>query len=280
MGCASSLPPVCFKNKGGWCPRPSDDAQSACFICADQSYTIRHTVLSTHLSGVTDLVRLIESYIPLDCPHFPLWYIFAKRTEFYQAKPQTMFGHVVWNYYALQHPGVALYVIFKGTYCEAVWVDEIFLKLQILEKHFQSGRHPNCLKGFRTIMKNEPLPSFRLISIADHFHFWIKKFTYQINHFSRMYLELEGIYPLIWSLFVFILRSKNVPFSTKNQIIRFLVKDSYFCTSIQENWTNLAGEFLNALSASSSLRYNILMEMLSCCHPTYQEPVMALFENE
>ena len=271
MGCASSLPPVCFKNKGGWCP---------CFICADHSYTIRHRVLSDHLNSVTDLVRLIESYIPLDCPHFPLWYIFAKRTEFYQAKPQTMFGHVVWHYYALQHTGVALYVIFKGTYCEAVWVDEIRLKLQILEKHFQSGRHPNCLKGFRTIVKNEPLPSFRLISIADHFDFWIKKFTYQVNHFSRLYLDLEGIYPLIWSLFVFILRSKNVPFSTKKQIIRFLVNDSYFCTSIQENWTNLAGEFLNALSASSSLRYNILMEMLSCCHPTYQEPVMAIFENE
>ena len=90
------------------------------FICADQSYTLRHTVLTTHLSGVTDLVRLIESYIPMDCPHFPLWYIFEKRTEFYQAQPQKLFGHVGWNYYAMQHKGVALYILLKGTYCEAV----------------------------------------------------------------------------------------------------------------------------------------------------------------
>ena len=89
MGCVvSAVPPVCYKNKGGWCP---------CFICADQSYTVRHTVLFDNLSGITDLVRLVESYIPLDCPHVPLWYVYGKQKEFYQVKPQTMFGHVVWN---------------------------------------------------------------------------------------------------------------------------------------------------------------------------------------
>ena len=92
-----------------------------------------------------------------------------------------------------------------------------------------------------------------------------------------MYLELEGFYPLIWSLFVFILRSKNVPFSTKNQIIEFLVKDSYFCTSIQENWTKMAGEFLKALSAPPSFRYNMFMQTLP--RRAYQPvPVMTLFE--
>ena len=255
MGCgvSSSLPPVCFQNKGGWCPS---------LVCADQSYTLRHTVLFDHLSGVKDLVILVESYIPLDCPYIPLWYVYGKRKEFYQPKPRTLFGHVMWNYYARHHQGIGLYVIGKGTYHHAIWVDETRLKLQILEKHFKSERHPNWFQGFRTILKNESLLSFRLNSIADHFHFWIKKFTYQMDNFSRMYLELEGIFPVIWCLFMFILQSKKVPVSTKNQIVRFLVQNPSFCTSIQENWRNMAGDFLKVFSASPPLRFNMLIHIL------------------
>ena len=259
MGCTiPSVPPIYFKNKGGWCP---------CFICADRSYSQRSEILFNHLSHITDLVRLIESYIPLDCPHVPLWYVYGKQKEFYQVKPQTMFGHVVWNYYATQHKGVALYAIIRGTYRDAIWVDETRLKLQILDKHFKPGRHPNCFKGFRAIMQDGPVSCSRLNTIVSHFQFWIKTIDLHIYNFSIMQLELEGFYPLVWILFVFILRSKHVPFITKKHIIRFLVKDSYFCTSIKDNWTNLAGEFLEALSVLPSLRYDSFIQTLYHAKP-------------
>ena len=254
MGCViSAVPPVHYKNKGGWCP---------CFICVDQSYTVRHSILFNKLSGITVLVKLVESYIPLDCPHVPLWYVYGNRKEFYQIKPHPMFGHVVWNYYATQHKGVALYASIRGTYQEAVWIDETRLKLQILDKHFKAGRHPNCLKGFRTIIQNDPLSPSRFNTIVHHLHFWLKVITLKIFHFSNMRLELEGFYPLVWIIFIFILRSKTVPFVTKNQIIRFLILNPFFCTSIQENWTNLAGEFLEALAAPPSLRRTMFVQTL------------------
>jgi len=255
MGCViSAVPPVHYQNKGGWCP---------CFICADQSYGVRHNILFNNLRGITDLVRLVESYVPLDCPHVPLWYLYGNRKEFYHVEPRPMFGHVVWNYYATQHKGVALYATIRGTYREAVWMDETRLKLQILDKHFKAGRHPNCLKGFRTIIQNESLSPSRFNTIVHHFHFWLKAITLKIFHFSNMRLELEGFYPLVWIIFVFVLRSKTAPFITKNQIIRFLVLNPFFCTSIQENWTTLAGEFLEALAASPSLRHTMFVDILS-----------------
>ena len=68
---------------------------------------------------------------------------------------------------------------------------------------------------------------------------------------------------MVWIIFVFVLRSKTAPFITKNQIIRFLVLNPFFCTSIQENWTTLAGEFLEALAASPSLRHTMFVDILS-----------------
>ena len=77
-----------------------------------------------------------------------------------------------------------------------------------------------------------------------------------------MRLELEGFYPLVWIIFIFVLRSKTAPFVTKNQIIKFLILNPFFCTSIEENWTNLAGEFLEALAAPPSLRRTMFVQTL------------------
>ena len=253
MGCSvSSIPPLCFKNKGGWSP---------CIICVDQSYTIRNAVLFNCLSGITDLVWLVESFISLDCSHIPSWYLYGGK-EFYQGKPRAVFGHVVWNYYASQHKGVALYAIVKGTYRDAIWVDETRLKLQILAFYFKSTRHPNCLRGFRAILKDKSLSSSQLVFISSHLNFWIKQITLKINTSSTVDFELGGFYPLIWILFIFLLRSEDVLLCVKIKIVNFLVKDLYFCWSIREIWTNLAGEFLEAFSSPPLYRYKTFMKIL------------------
>lgn len=250
MGCSiSSVPPLCFKIKGGW--------------GVDQSYNSRHAILFTYLSGITDLISLVESFIPLDCSHIPSWYLYGTRKEFYQVKPQAAFGHVVWNYYAqTQHKGIAFYTIVKGTYRDAIWIDETRLKLQILDFYFKSSSHPNCFKGFRTILKNEILSTTQLTFISNHLNFWLRQIILKINSFSAVDLELNGFYPLVWCLLTFLLRSENVPLCKKNKIINFLVEDAIFCRSIRKTWTNLAGEFLEALSSPSLLRHRTFMETL------------------
>ena len=55
MGCViSAVPPAHSKNKGGWCP---------CFICVDQSYTVRHSILFNKLSGITDLALIMPAIV-------------------------------------------------------------------------------------------------------------------------------------------------------------------------------------------------------------------------
>ena len=48
----------------------------------------------------------------------------------------------------------------------------------------------------------------------------------------------------------------------KIKIVNFLVKDLYFCWSIREILTNLAGEFLEAFSSPPLYRYKTFMKIL------------------
>lgn len=256
MGCSlSSVPPLYFKNKGGWCP---------CIICIDHSYTRRHEILFNQLRGIADLVNLVESFIPLDCSHIPSWYLYGGKKEFYHSKPRAMFGPVVWNYYVqTQHKGVAFYAITKEIYQDSIWINETRLKLQILNFHFKPTSHPNCLKGFRAILKNETVSAAQLTLMSNHLNFWIKKFNFMVNDISTANLELTGFYPLVWILLTFLLRSENVLLSKKSKIVKFLVEDMSFCLSIRDTWTNLAGEFLEALSSPSLLRYKTFMKTVT-----------------
>ncbi len=255
MGCSlSSVPPLYFKNKGGWCP---------CIICIDNTYTRRHEILFNQLRGIADLVSLVESFIPLDCPHIPSWYLYMTKKEFYHSKPRAMFGPVVWNYYGqTQYKGVAFYALVKEIYQDSIWINKTRLKLQILDFHFKTTTHPNCLKGFRAILKNEIVSDSQLTLMSNHLNFWIKKFNFMVNDISTANLELTGFYPLVWILLTFLLRSEKVLLSKKSKIVKFLVADLSFCLSIRDTWTNLAGDFLEALSSPSLLRYKTFMKTL------------------
>ena len=216
-------------------------------------YEKRHRLLYHHLC-VTDLVRLIESFIPLGASDIiPLWYLHEKTTEFYLLKPHYLYGPVVWNYYACHYKGVRLYVLTQKFYKDYTGTPPTQLKLQILDQYFSNQMgHPKCLGAFQTILKNRPLSLSYYNSIIDHLEFWIYIVTCHLIKFPLKELELEGFFPVVWIMFRYILRSKTSLLKKKN-IVNFLIEHPFFCHSIQDKWTNLAGEFLDALSTSPTL---------------------------
>ena len=225
-----------------------------CIVWADRMYALRRAALGRQLGGIHDLVNLIESYIPVDSPYLPVTYVYGKRQEFYQPKPRRMFEHSVWNYYSAQNKGVALYVIIGKTYQDAIWVDETILKLQILDLLFKTERHPNCLRGFRLIVQNtKSMPPHQLTTIVNHFSFWIERLNQRMSHSPLKSLELSGFFPLVWIIFAFLLRSKQAPLFTKTKIIEFLDNNPLFRASIRNHWSNLGGEFLEALGEPAHL---------------------------
>ena len=213
----------------------------------------RHRLLYQYL-WVTDLVKLIESFIPLDGSDvIPLWYLHETATEFCLLKPQYPYGPVVWTYYAGHHKGTKLYVLTQKPYKTGIEAYQTPLKLQIFAQYFSDQlAHPKCLKAFQTILKNRPLSPICYRSIMDHLDFWIYIITCHLLNFPHKKLELDGFFPIVWIMFRYILRSKPTRLK-KKKVVNFLIQHPFFCHSIQNNWSNLAGEFLTALSSPSTL---------------------------
>ena len=246
MGCSNSS---CSKIS----PNPQRNP-SPYIVCNDRLHTLRFAALGEQLNGIHDLVVLIVSYIPLNAPYFPTTHMYGNRREFFCPKPRHMFEHAMWNYYATQSRGVALYVIVRKTYQEAVWFDEMDLKLQILDLVFKPGRHPNCLRGFRSIVQNSnSVPQNQIVTISNHLSFWIERLDQQIASSSLKSLELKGVFPLVWIILTFLLQSKTLPMSTKTKIIEFLDDNPAVRFSIRDHWANLGGIFLDALRAPDHL---------------------------
>ena len=212
---------------------------------------------------VVDLVKLIESFIPLNSSDLiPLWYLQKKDTEFYQLKPQSLYAPVVWNYYAYQHTGVRLYILTQHSYKDSISTHPTQLKLQICEQYFSKHlSHPKCLCAFQTILANQPLLPYYYNSIINHLEFWIYIVTCHITKYTFKELELEGFFPIVWLIFIYILRSE-APLFKKKKIIKFLLKYPFFCYSIQNKWTNFAGEFLEALSTAPDVGDSLFIHTL------------------
>ena len=250
---------------------PLRKTECGCALCADRTYTLRRKALWRNLGGIRDLVNLVESFIPLACPHIPLSYVYGKRREFYRPKPRIEFAHSVWNYYSTQHKGVALYLMIGETYKEAVWIDSMRLKLQILDLYFKPERHPNCLREFRSIVQNgKSLRPEEIGAVINHFPFWAERLRQQIQQSTHRMLELNGFYPVVWIIFAFLLRSATVPLHTKIQIVEFMCSHSPFCASICQNWPNLAKEFAGALAAPSLERNQLFLDRI---YPPLPDPV-------
>lgn len=246
MGCSTSTNPSKLSFDDEKCP----------------TYTKRHKILGQYLL-VTDLVKLIESFIPLnssDC--IPLWYLHKGCREFYQPKPQVLYAPVVWNYYACHHKGIGLYVLTQKSYKESIWTSPVQLKLQIFEQYFGDHlSHPKCLCAFRTIIKEQTLDPYYYNSIIAHLEFWIYIITCQVVKFDLKDLELKGFFPVVWIIFRYILRS-SAPLFKKKVIIRFLLEYPFFCHEIQQKWTTLAGEFLEALTMAPTLGNSLFLHTL------------------
>ncbi len=225
-----------------------------CSTSSDPSvFEKRHWLLYKHL-WVTDLVKLIESFIPLDgSAAIPLWYLHKTTTEFCLLKPRYPYAPVVWTYYATRYKGAKLYVLTHKPCKTYIEEQSVSLKLQIFDQYFSDQlAHPKCLKAFKTILKNQPLSPSCYRSIMDHLDFWIYIITCHLLNFSPKKLELEGFFPIVWIMFRYILRSKTTRLK-KKYVVNFLIQHPFFCHSIQNNWSNLAGEFLTALSSPSTL---------------------------
>ena len=227
-----------------------------------QTYKKRHQILFQYLL-VTDLVKLIESFIPLNSSdRIPLWYLHQGSNEFYQPKPQYLYAPVVWNYYATQHKGLGLYVLTQKSYKESIWTNLTQLKLQIFEHYFSDQlAHPKCLCAFRTIIKGGTLYPFYLNTIISHLEFWVYIITCQVIKFDLKDLELAGFFPVVWIILRYILQSK-APLFKKKIIIRFLLEYPFFCHEIQQKWTSLAGEFLDALTTAPILGNSLFLHTL------------------
>ena len=227
-----------------------------------RTYKKRHQILFHYLL-VTDLVKLIESFIPLNSSdHIPLWYLQKESREFYQPKPQSIYGPVVWNYYACHHKGVGLYVLTQKPYKASIWTSPTQLKLLIFEQYFSDQQaHPKCLCGLRTIIMEETMRPFYYNSVISHLEFWIYIITCQVIKSDLKDLELEGFFPVVWIIFRYILRS-TVPIFKKKKIIRFLLKYPFFCQEIQQKWTGLAEEFLEALTTAPTLGNSLFLDTL------------------
>ena len=207
----------------------------------------RHQLLFHYLL-VADLVNLIESFIPLKSSDLiPLWYLHKGHSEFHQAKPKSIYGPVVWNYYACRHKGVGLYVLRQKPFKEYIWTDPTQLKLQIFERYFSDQlMHPKCLCGLRTIIKDQPLNPYYHNIIISHLEFWISIVRGHVLKYDLKELELEGFFPIVWIIYIYILRSP-APLFKKNLIIHFLLEYPFFAHEIGKQWTTLAGEFSEAL---------------------------------
>ena len=166
------------------------------------TYKKRHQILFHYLL-VTDLVKLIESFIPLNSSdRIPLWYLHKGCREFYQPKPQDIYSPVVWNYYACHHKGVGLYILTQKSYKASIWTSPIQLKLQIFEQYFSDQlAHPHCLCGLRRIILEQTLRPFYYNTIISHLEFWVYIITCQVIKFDLKELKLEGFFPVVWIIF-------------------------------------------------------------------------------
>jgi len=227
------------------------------------TYKKRHQILFHYLL-VTDLVKLIESFIPLNSSdRIPLWYLHKGCMEFYQPKPQSIYNPVVWNYYACHHKGVGLYVLMQKPYKGSIWTSSIQLKLQIFEQYFSDQlAHPKCLCGLRRIILEQTLRPFYHNTIISHLEFWVYIITCQVIKSDLKELKLEGFFPVVWIIFRYILRSPAAPLVKKKIIIRFLLEYPFFCHEIQQKWTSLAGEFLDALTTAPILGNSLFLHTL------------------
>ena len=78
-----------------------------------------------------------------------------------------------------------------------------------------------------------------------------------------MYFGIRRILSFDLEYFYFYSPIEEYPlFYKKTKLLDFWSKILIFCTSIHQNWTKMAGEFLNALSAPPSVRYNMFIETL------------------
>ena len=226
------------------------------------TYKKRHQILFHYLL-VTDLVKLIESFIPLNSSdRIPLWYLHKGSREFYQPKPQDIYSPVVWNYYACHHKGVGLYILTQKPYKASIWTSPIQLKLQIFEQYFSDQlAHPHCLCGLRRIILEQTLAPFYYNTIISHLEFWVYIITCQVIKFDLKELKLEGFFPVVWIIFRYILRSP-APLVKKKIIIRFLLEYPFFCQEIQQKWTGLTEEFLEALTTAPTLGNSLFLHTI------------------
>ena len=227
-----------------------------------RTYKKRHQILFHYLL-VTDLVKLIESFIPLNSSdRIPLWYLHKGCREFYQPKPQDIYSPVVWNYYACHHKGVGLYILTQKPYKASIWTSPIQLKLQIFEQYFSDQlAHPHCLCGLRRIILEQTLAPFYYNTIISHLEFWVYIITCQVIKFDLKELKLEGFFPVVWIIFRYILRSP-APLVKKKIIIRFLLEYPFFCQEIQQKWTGLTEEFLEALTTAPTLGNSLFLHTI------------------
>ena len=238
-------------------------------------YKKRHQLLFHYLL-VTDLVKLIESFIPLkSSDRIPLWYLHKGCSEFYQSKPKFIYAPVVWNYYACHHKGIELYVLIQKPFKESIWTNPTQLKLQIFEHYFSDQlTHPKCLCGLRTIIKDQPLNPYYYNIIISHLDFWISIVRCHVLKYDLKELELAGFFPVVWIIYIYILRS-SAPIFKKKLIIRFLLKYPFFAHEINKKWTTLAGEFSEALRIAPTGGNSMFLHILELKLTRSSKPILA-----